>query len=68
MFKYINVLYYFMKESPNFCIPRTHPTEIHYNSSFMYANLIYDGISRNLTPEQTKGLLYSYFGSSSCAT
>jgi hypothetical protein len=49
-----SVLFY---ESLSFCIPGTHPTEIRYNSSFSYAESIYAGISRNLTPAQNKGLL-----------
>jgi hypothetical protein len=49
--KYKHILYYFMKESLNFCVPGMHPIEIHYNSFFIYANLIYAGISRNLILE-----------------
>jgi hypothetical protein len=49
MFKILNVLYYFLKESLNFCIHEMHPIEIHYNLSSIYADSIYVGISRNLT-------------------
>jgi hypothetical protein len=40
--------HYFMKDSLNFCILRTHPIEIH-NSSTIYTDLIHNSISRNLT-------------------
>jgi hypothetical protein len=39
-----------MKESLNFCIPGMHPIEKHYNLSFIYADSIYAGISKNITP------------------
>jgi hypothetical protein len=50
--KSINVLYYFMKESLNSCIPGTDSIEIQlrYNSTFIYADSIYAGISRNVSP------------------
>jgi hypothetical protein len=50
MFK-MYVLYYFMKESITFCIRvlGTHLIELHYNSSFIYVDSIYAGITRNLT-------------------
>jgi hypothetical protein len=49
MFRIYKLFVYFMKESLNFCIYGKHPIEVHYNSSFIYAYLIYAAISRNLT-------------------
>lgn len=48
----------FKKENLSCCAPGMHPTEICYNSSFIYDDLMFPQISRNLTPAKNKGLLY----------
>jgi hypothetical protein len=53
MFKYINILYYFMKGSLRSCMPGRHPIEIRYNSPFIYSASMYTGVSQNLTPRKT---------------
>jgi hypothetical protein len=53
------VLFYERESHLMYRLPGTHPIQIYYNSSFIYAYSIYAGISRNLTPAQNKGLLYN---------